>query len=161
MEVNKKDYLLHVIDQICKINSKGCVLGRKQLMKVMFFLEHYDISKRKLIPEKSIGNNFIIYHYGPFSFEIMDEVIELRKEGFVEESGYSITITKEGREHLSKIRKKIPLDKQKKIESIVKIFGTKDGNYLEGLSLEMLKIRPEKKPSFMGMSVSAIIAEQN
>src|SRR5438552_18953947 len=129
MENERNNDVLYIINEICNL-CKGVVRGRKKLMKVMFFVEHYDVNQKKLVSERLEGNNFIIYRFGPFSFDVMDSVNFLKKEGLIEENNYSITVTKEGTQKINKLLKNITFEKRKRIDSIIKIFGTKDGDYL-------------------------------
>jgi len=66
-----KNSILYILNRVKNLE------GRLKLMKLMFLLEHYDFDKNKLTNQKIIGNNFIIYHHGPFSFEVYNELLKM------------------------------------------------------------------------------------
>ena len=69
------------------------VEGRKKIMKLMFLLTHYDLNKGKPTKQSFLDNEFIIYHYGVFSFEVIDSFIELIKEKKLSDS-FPMKLTK-------------------------------------------------------------------
>lgn len=52
-------------------------------MKLMFLLEHYDPEKGKLTKKQFLGNEFIIYRFGVFSFDVMRDYINLLQQGII------------------------------------------------------------------------------
>ena len=143
--------------------TKSCILyilkhvdgGRKKLMKLMFLVDYYDTSNNKLTLNKAIGNQFFVYHYGVFSREVMDGILELIKSGKVIESHYgkleinpSTTVD---------IKNK---DLKSKVDAVIKEFGKLEASKLETETLQMIKLTKESKYASFGMMVDAILVSQ-
>jgi len=120
--------------------------GRKKLMKLMFLIEHYDTENEKLIKTNFLGNNFIIYHYGVFSFEVMNDYISLNNRGIVTE--YPIK---------TKLNVKIEKTLKSRIDNIVLKFSKMHGFELEEETLKMLNIDKKSKELFFGKNVKELI----
>lgn len=155
--------LLYVIKEFTR-NDK--LDGRLKLMKLMFFLEHLDIEKSILVPTRLFCNNeFIIYKYGPFSFKVMKNLEQLKKDGLVDEDSvkgmngfYKVPrITEKGEEKLDEINHKISHGDIDRVEKIRELFEKQSGKTLEKVSLDYLKIVFEDKEIYIGKSVSEII----
>ena len=125
--------------------------GRKKLMKLMFLIEYYDPELGKLKREPLLGNEFIIYHYGVFSFDVMDEYISLVSRKIISEYPMKIihNIDLEDLEEDIKLR----------VDSIISLFGNKYASDLEEETLKMLGLSKEMKVKFFGMNVNEIIRE--
>lgn len=124
--------------------------GRKKLMKLMFLVDYFNINSEKITKSPLLGNDFIIYHYGVFSFEVMNDFIELVKERKVEDT-FPIKL-KRKQEEL-----KLPQSIKEKTEKIGDKFGDENGYQLEIKTLEMLNIKPEEKSRYFGKSVKELI----
>ena len=60
--------------------------GRKKLQKLLFILEYMDLNRRVVRRRKGIvPAKFIIWHYGPFSSDIVDTLDNMVEEGYVAE----------------------------------------------------------------------------
>jgi hypothetical protein len=135
---------------ICLVKKLGNMVGgRKKLMKLMFLVEHYDLDKGKLTKSSFLGNNFIIFHYGVFSFNVMNDYMLLNNEGMITECPIKTE---------SDI---IDIDDElkSKIDGIVSEFGSEHGYKLEENTLEMLGISKETKNDFFGKDVKELIKE--
>ena len=131
------------------VKRLGIIEGRKKLMKLMFLVEHLDIQKSNLSKDPFIGNKFIIYHYGVFSFGVMDSYIELIHEGKIED-GIPIRIrpTQES---------EIPEDIKSRVNKVIELFGKKDGYELEIKTIEMLGLNLSNKRECFGRSIKELI----
>jgi len=143
-----KNSILYILNRVKNLE------GRLKLMKLMFLLEHYDFDKNKLTNQKIIGNNFIIYHHGPFSFEVYNELLKMIKDKTISEEGYSIR----SNINLDDIEKKLPENISKKIKKILSEFGEFNGFELENKTMNMLNIKKEEKSKFLGTPVEVIIS---
>ena len=150
MEMDEKNK--RVIRYIISKLSDDKTGGRTKLMKLMFLIEHYDIEKEsiKLVPE--IGNDFIIYNYGVFSFSIYNSLISLIRSGEVKEDGFRLYLNNSKKVENIKDAK---LNKQ--INNILNKFGGNSKKQLEEFTLKLLGIPITKKIEFMGIPVKNII----
>ena len=142
------------------VEKDGEIKGRKKLMKIMFLIEHLDLKTKKLMPDGILGNDFIIYKYGPFSFEVMNKFSELKQKSFINEKVFTISLSEKGIEFINKEKEEIPEEIKKKINKIVNEYGKLNGWELENLSLKLLGITREEKESFLGNPVSVVISER-
>ena len=133
--------LIYVIDKL-----KESLEGRKKLMKLMFLIEHYDINRSILTKVPMLNNDFIIYHYGVFSFDVMNDYISLYNRKIIKE--YPIK---------SEIDVSIDNNLRTKIDLIISKFGQKHGFQLEEETLEMMGLTKETKIDFFGKSVKELI----
>lgn len=126
--------------------------GKKKLMKLMFLLEHYNLSSGKLTPKGTLGNDFHIYHYGVFSTKVMGSFDELVSEGKIKE-GFPLAIVKD--------RSEQDLDKdiKKRVDVIVDKFGKHSGYQLEVETLKMLGIKPHEKSQYFSRSIDKILKQ--
>jgi len=130
----------------------------------MFFLEYFDPEEKKITPTKGFCNNeFILYKYGPFSFEVLEDVDNLKKNGFVKEyitpSTVSIKITNKGKEKIKEIENKVNEKQLKRLKEIKDESSNESGHNLEQLSLGYLGIKEEEKDSLMGIPISVFLIE--
>jgi len=144
------------------LSRDGIIQGRKKLMKLMFLLEHLDIKRKKLVPDKMFtGNNFIIYKYGPFSFQVMDDLDKLKKDGCITEENSAgeikIKITESGKEKIQNID--IGEGKIERLEMIKNNYCNMTGKQLEDLSLKLLGIKKEDKEKIIGIPVTLFLSE--
>ncbi|MHA1853246.1 MAG: type II toxin-antitoxin system antitoxin SocA domain-containing protein [Candidatus Heimdallarchaeaceae archaeon] len=130
--------------------------GRIKLMKLMFLIEHYDIETNKIVPQKTIGNQFIIYHFGPFSFEVYEELIRLIREGKINERYFELKSNVD----IKNIEKKIHKDLLKRVNIILNKFGNLSGQELEKETLKLLGIKENEKSRYFGIPVEAILLEK-
>jgi len=145
MPSSTKKVLLYLISKL------GICEGRKKLMKLMFLIEHYDLKNKILLSKPRLGDTFLIYQYGVFSFDVMEAYEELLKEGRVSE-GFSGIAVKPGIQ--------IDLDEETRevVDEVVRRFGGYGGYELETLTLQMLGIRPFEKDRYFGRKVQEILA---
>jgi len=142
------------------------ISGRKKLMKLMFFLEHFDFNQEKLTSKHQFcKNEFLIYKYGPFSFDVMNNLEKLKKEGYITEEGrgypepITIKLTDKG---LKEIDKHKPLNEEfeNQLLKVRRRFSGKSGFELEGMSLSMLHITKEDKDEFLGLPITVLLSEK-
>jgi uncharacterized protein YwgA len=141
-------------NSILFILNKIKVEDRIKLMKLMFFVEHYDVRTSKLSLNKTLGNNFVIYHYGPFSFEVYKKFLELVNDKNIIEGPFI-----KSNVELKEVRTNLPPEIYEKIEFVLKKFGNLTGKELEIKSFEMLGIKPEEKSKFFGLPVEVMISK--
>ena len=122
--------------------------GRKKLMKLMFLIDHYDVELGKIKKSSLLGNEYFIYYYGVFSFDVMTSYNELVKEGKIRDS-FPITTNVEVVE--------LPEEIRKKVEKIIQKFGHLSGYELEIQTLKLLGIQPHEKEKYFGEGVSEIV----
>jgi hypothetical protein len=144
MEKSTSNVILYIIDKL-----GGSVEGRKKLMKLMFLIEHWDPVKRELTREGTLKNEFLIYYYGVFSFEVMENFIRLVQEGKIED-GFPIKLK-------NKVEIKIDENLKERVDKVLEQFKNKSGYELEIETLKMLKIQPFEKGKYFGKSVREII----
>lgn len=160
--VSREDKLLYVINELSKSQNFD---GRLKLMKTMFFLEHLDFENDKLTPEHLFSDSqFIIYKFGPFSFDVMNDMIKLSNNNLIEEfciSGYNIVpmMTKKGEIRVESIKNSLSQNELKRMEKIKEMFDDFSGKELEEKSLEYLGITHEDKEDLMGEPVEDLIEE--
>jgi len=136
-----------IIYLISKLGNR--IEGRKKLMKLMFLVEHFDTKNEKVTKNHTLGNQFFIYYYGVFSFDVMKSFTELDREKKIEDT-YLIPL---------KTKHEVELDEKlrEKVDWIVEKFGDLSGYRLETETLRMLKIEPSEKDSYFGKKVEEII----
>lgn len=135
--------LLYLVKELGRL-----VEGRKKLMKLLFLMEHYDTEKEKLKKNQFLGNSFIIYHYGVFSFDVMNDYISLNNRGIMTE--YPIK---------TDIKTRLDEETKSRIDGIIHKFGNKHGFELEEETLRMLGLSKESKIKFFGKDVKEIIRD--
>ena len=125
--------------------------GKKKIMKLMFLIEHYDFGIEKLTPKGKIGNTFLIYHYGVFSFEIMNCVDELIEKKVIRD-GFPLRLENGDKPRLEE-------KTEERVKKVIDKFGEKSGYILEVKTLEMMGIKPYEKKKYFGENVVKIIKE--
>ena len=129
--------------------------GRLKLMKLMFLLDHYDTDEKKITCNKTIGNQWVIYHRGPFSFEVYNKILDMINDGSIVEENGSVKCEIK----LDKIENKIPDDVKTKLDKIIRVFGSMSGTELENKSLNFLNIKKDQKSTYMGIPIEVILSE--
>jgi uncharacterized phage-associated protein len=145
MPSSTKKVLLYLISKL------GICEGRKKLMKLMFLIEHYDLKNKILLSKPRLGDTFLIYQYGVFSFDVMRAYEELLKEGKISEDFSGIAVRPGVQIDLEEGIKEV-------VDGVVQSFGRYSGYELETLTLRMLKIRPFEKDRYFGRKVREILA---
>lgn len=142
---------------INKLNTLGISIdGRKKLIKLMFLIEHYNPLDNKLHLRKFIGNKFIIYRYGVYSFDVRGDYFKLDELRIITED--PIIKTKQ-----NDIVDLVDLSYRTKsrIDDIIKEFGLKRGSKLESETLRMLGLDKSTKRYFIGVDVREFIRNKN
>lgn len=129
------------------------VEGKKKLMKLMFLLEHYDLTQNKIVQSHFLGNGFQIYYYGVFSPNVMDVIRDLITDKTIID-GFPLVLSKGTTPSLDEKTKNL-------VDGIIEKFGNRTGYYLEVETLKMLGIEPYRKKEFFGKSISSIIKASN
>ncbi len=130
--------------------NKGSWCGETHLQKAVYFL--------KEVFRAPIDFEYILYKYGPFSFELRDELTEMRAcslfDLMVKEAGYgpSYVPTPKGGEFLEKHQGTIS-DNLQSIDEISEILSDKGVKELEGMATALWIIRNEKA---VGQDLDAI-----
>lgn len=142
--MSNKDTLLYLVSKLGS-NSEG----RKKIMKMMFLVNHFDMDKNSLVKTPFLKEEFIIYHYGVFSFEVMENFLDLSNEGKVK-GDFPVDIK------TSQIPS-IQMEIKNKVDLIIEKFGNKNGKDLELETLGMLNLNLETKRQHFGEPVSNFI----
>jgi hypothetical protein len=118
--------------------------GRKKIMTLMFLIEHYDPDLRKLTEKQFLGNEFITSRYGVFSFDVMDDYLDLSRKNIVQD--YPITL-------LQNVSFDLSDEITSRINWIIDQFGDRNGSYLESYTLDLLCLDKRTKMQYFGQSV--------
>lgn len=159
-----EDILLYLISKSGKEPER--LVGRKKLMKLAFFAEHYDPESDSLIPQSQLDQfDFEIFKYGPFSKGVLDAFDELEREGEIEEDDQNhlhniITTTRDGGEAMKEASRELDPEIRTHLDEIAETFGDDTGAQLERRSLNMLGIEKTEKDSYRGAPVGEIIAKR-
>jgi len=142
--MSNKDVLLYLISKLGSHSE-----GRKKIMKMMFLINHFDVSKNSLVKTPLLKENFIIYHYGVFSFDVMNNFLDLSNGGKIQ-GDFPVKVK----------TSEIPLLSQKveeRIDSIIEKFGDYSGKKLELDTLKLLGLNLETKREHFGEPVTNFI----
>ena len=143
---NSKKYIIEII-KLCGSDIEG----RKKLMKLCFFMNHYDFENNKKLKNPLFDVPFVVYHFGPFSFSVQEDYSELVKEGVIKD-GFPIKLVEEVEYSLT--------DKEKgAIKLMLSKIGKLHGFQLEEKSLRVLGISKKDKKNLFGKEVREIIEE--
>ena len=158
--VQEKEKLLYLLNESSDNNR---IMGRKKLMKLAFFAEHYDPDEEKLVPKPQLGMfGFEIFKYGPFSKDVLDEFDQLKRQQNIDEDSsrmqHLIEVTNKGNQRTKRIEENLSKSERKHLEKISDEFSDKSGAQLEKLSLDMLGIEKREKDRYRGMSISSIVS---
>lgn len=152
--------------------------SRKKLQKLMFLIEHYDL-ERGIIgkSERLTGYTFKIWFYGPFSFEIYDDlnvlvrnkviretVINYDEEPILDETLLGSYIDDgeprkifyyEPIEKLEDIVKYVERNPylRFKVERILEMFGRLKPYEIEDLVINKLRLTPFRKLEYWGLTI--------
>lgn len=157
--VSRKDKLLYLLDLS---SDSHRIVGRKKLMKLAFFLEHYDPNSDQLVSEPQVGEyDFEIFKYGPFSKEVLDDLDDLKRQDSLRENSsrmqYLIDVTPDGNHKTNQLERELSPSEKEQMEKIAEKFSSQTGSELESLSLELLGISKREKDQYRGMSISSIV----
>ena len=143
-KMSNKNVLFYLIS---KLGSH--VEGRKKIMKMMFLINHFDIPKDSLVKTPFLGEDFIIYHYGVFSFDVMNNFLELSNERKIH-GNFPIKIKSLEIPTLSNQIKE-------KVDLVIDKFGNNSGKKLELDTLKLLGLNLETKRKHFGEPVTNFI----
>lgn len=129
--------------------------GRTKVMKLMFLIEHYNPDSKKLTRKGFLGNKFIIYHYGVFSREVMEDYIQLSNEDILEDYGgnYPIRLLKETPSDLDD-------ETRSRVDLIMNEFGNYGGSFLVDYTLKLLGLTRDSKMDHFEESVIPLIEDK-
>jgi hypothetical protein len=150
-ELNRKNEFIikYMLSHLTNDNTGG----RTKLMKLIFLVEHYDPVEKSVKVMPRVGNDFIIYNYGVFSFSVYDSLIRLIKSGEITEDHFKLSVN----ENIKKGSNTVDNKLISCIDNILNEFGDMDKKGLETFTLKLLKISPDKKTDFMGVPVREVI----
>ena len=74
--MNRLHKAVLITELLDRMRAKGSWAGAVHLQKGLYFLQE--------MRGVSLGYEFVVYRYGPFSFELKDELVQLRGEGILE-----------------------------------------------------------------------------
>lgn len=162
--MTREKILLYLISRSGK--SPERLVGRKKLMKLAFFGEHFDPESGSLTPEPQLGEfGFEIYKYGPFSKDVLDAYDELESTGYIEEDDQNylhtiIKVQEERTDSIEHLMEEFDPETRQQLEAVVDHFGGDSGSTLESTSLEMLNIDKSEKDQFRGIPMNQLIQER-
>jgi len=171
MKQKRELVLYYVIKRFCEKYNRP-LEGHKKLQKLLFLVEHFDLSKNKPTPSSGLtGYVFRIWYYGPYSSELKDDIVELVKEGIIEERVEYIDDFLYTDEFPKRIYRYLPkkqlnvegkLDRQTitKIDRIIELFGDKTPYELEKIVSNLLNLTPLKKLEVWGMTLDEYILSE-
>jgi hypothetical protein len=127
--------------------------GRTKLMKLMFLIEHYNPESKEPTRKGFLGNKFIIYHYGVFSRDVMNDYLRLYNMKVLDERGT--------RPILLQYEKSPDLDDKTKsrVDFIINKFGNYEGSLLVHCTLKLLGLTKETKDDHFEESVIPLIKD--
>jgi len=130
--------------------------GRTKLMKLMFLIEHCDPDSKELTRKGFLGNKFIIYHYGVFSRDVMEDYIQLSNEDILEdyEGNYPIRLLKKSPPDLDD-------ETKSRVDFIINEFGNYEGSLLVDYTLKLLGVTRETKMEHFEESVIPHISKSH
>lgn len=162
--MNGENILLYLISRSGKHPKR--LVGRKKLMKLAFFGEHFDPESGSLTPKPQLGEfDFEIYKYGPFSKDVLNAYDELESTGYIDENDknylHTIITVQEGRtDSIDRLVEEFDPETRQQLEAVIDHFGEESGSTLESTSLEMLNIDKSEKDRFRGIPMNQLIQER-
>ncbi len=129
--MKKNDLILYVVK---KLNEVGSWTGNTHIQKIIYLTQ--SVCNLKLY-------NFVLYHYGPYSFDLREDLDFLAISGYLnreaDELGYHYKVN-------TNFELSIPVEIQEKVDKITKIFGKAPTALLELITTVDYIIRkfPEK-----------------
>lgn len=145
-----KNLILYILGKTKRLD------GRIKLMKLFFLVEYFDTKHKHLTLEQKIGNPFVVYRFGPFSFSVFNSFLKLVKDNSISEFNHTL----QSNVDISKIENKIPEDIKQKTDDILNEFGKVESKSLENKTLELLGINQIDKAKFFGMPVEVLITKK-
>ena len=119
-----------LLELISELKKAGSWCGETHIQKTTFFLEE--------LLDVPLGLDFIMYKYGPYSFELNDDLTVLRAYNYVSiisQEPYGVTyILKDDENKLKKFYKKNIEEYSKQITLVAEYFGNKTVVELEKLA---------------------------
>jgi len=114
--MKKSDLVLYVVE---KLNEVGSWAGNTHLQKIIYLVQ--STCNFRLY-------DFVLYHYGPYSFDLREDVDFLTISNYLErdadEFGYHYRLS-------SSLEPSIPSEIQERVNKIVKVFGKAPTTLLE------------------------------
>lgn len=128
--MNRLQKVVVLLDLIENLRAKGSWCGETHIQKSVYFLQ--------TIFNVPLNYEYVLYKYGPFSFDLSDELAKIRADGLlkiVPTAPFGVTFQVE--EGSNQLRQKFPLTSKKfipAIESLTNEIGTKCVKELERLT---------------------------
>ena len=150
MEANKRSALLLSLMEELKCHGSWC--GETHIQKATFFLQ--DMAKVNL------GLDFILYKHGPFSFDLRDELSEMRANQLLEMQpvppyGPRFRPTEIGQNLVQRFPKTIRRH-QEAIEFVAERLGHYDVANLERLSTALLVLQEGSDPEEAARKLNSV-----
>jgi len=133
-----------------KLRSRGSWAGETHIQKACFFMQN--------LFDGEDDFDFILYHYGPFSFDLRDKLENMLAEGFVELDralgyGPQFRVTDRGKMLMEKFPNALG-NRMEQIEGTANFVRNRNAGELERTSTALFLIRKNK-----GASDSEIVRE--
>jgi len=126
METTKHRLLLAVIE---RLNSYGSWTGKTHVQKTVFLL---DAAKKLEMPFK-----FVLYKHGPYSFDVENELQEMRSYGAIQSvsvSSYGVTLKPSQNADWLKAQVTLTSEQEQQIEQMCEFVSTRNVTELERLA---------------------------
>jgi hypothetical protein len=122
-------------------------------MKLMFLIEHYNPESKELTKKGLLHNDFIIYFFGVFSRDVMNDYLRLYNMKVLDEVGTRPTLLKH--------ENSLDLDDETKsrVDLIISEFGNYEGSLLVHYTLKRLGLTKETKDDHFEESVIPLIPD--
>lgn len=152
--------IAYLIYKYYKTYKRG--LDRLKLMKLLFLVD-YDISEGSVRPRAkehiSGVDNWIIYLWGPFSYDVYQAKDKLIREGFIYEDVETKALIPEGEEKLKEIAEELNRETKETIDKVVETYGIYDSIDLTYMIYKALKLTPLNKEKYFGKPVSEYLKQ--
>jgi hypothetical protein len=142
MVVNRWERNGVLLAQITQLKERGSWCGETHVQKASYFIQE--------LTHVPLGFDFILYRHGPFSFDLRDELTELRAVAYLELEarqqpyGPSFVVTRDGR-RLVEQHKEVAERFEKEMAFVVERLADKNVAELERLATALfLTLRDEK-----------------
>ena len=149
---NQKELTKNVIKYVLyRLGSNGG--GRTKLMKLMFLIDYYDPENDQITLKSRLGNRFIIYNYGIFSFEVFDSLVGMIRNNEIKEVPFKLAVNSD----ISDFSKALDKNLKVKIDKIIEKFGKLTKEEIDKKTIEMIGVKYADKPKYLGTPVEEII----
>ncbi len=138
MNFKKHAIILSVIEFL---HRHGSWTGKIQIQKALSLLHDKDSAK--------VPFQFVIYRHGPYSFEVEEELEQMRSYGAIEiepnAQGYGVVLRPGPMADIAELKGKIAEETKQAISAVCRFVGNRDASDLERLATASWIRKQEKK----------------